>query len=135
MGNLIKTLDSGAKLEIQLASFENGHRLLKAIMKEVEGIEINAGLNTEINLSVIKNIVAKIIYSENIESALWACMNVVLYDGKKVSRETFEDENARADFLIVTKEVLVYNLTPFFKNLGSALSAIQEKFTNIQKSK
>lgn len=135
MSNLIKTLDSGAKLEIQLASFENGHRLLKAVMQEIEGINIPAGMNSEINFSLIKNVLAKMIYSENIESALWSCMSVVLYNGQHVSRETFESEDARADFIPVTKEVLVYNLTPFFRNLSSALSALKEKFINVQESK
>jgi len=137
MSNLIKTLDSGAKVEIQMASFENGHRLLKAVMKEVENINLSLGdMSGDVNESVlntIKNVAARLISSDLVESALWPCMGVVLYNGQKISRETFENANARADFLPVTKEVMVYNLAPFFKNLNSVLSALKEKIGNVQK--
>ena len=58
------------------------------------------------------------------EACLWDCLKTCLYNTKHIDRTTFEDVEARADFLPVVKEVMVYNLAPFFKNLNSLLSTL-----------
>ncbi len=144
MANLVKTLESGAQLEVQMASFEKAHRLLRAVTKEIESVRIVLGLKGELkdllNIEVsddafntLKDVVARMVSSEIVEAALWDCMATVLYNDKKVTRATFEDEEARGDFLVITKEVMVYNLSPFFKSLGSLLSGIGRKNTSAQK--
>lgn len=131
--NYKKTLDSGAVLEVTLAPFAVGHRLLKAVMSEIEQIKISIGdvkdistiFSSEMNDSVIntiKNLITRVLSSDVIEEALWVCMERATYDGKKITRDTFEDMNVRADYFIVAKEVLWFNLTPFFKNLKSIVS-------------
>lgn len=136
-----KTLDSGAKLKITIAPFSVGNRLLKAVTKELETVGINLGmgkgkLNDFFNADVdtdgvinsLKNVVFRLISSETIEVCLWECMERATYQpfgkevGLKITRETFEDEKVRGDYLIVAKEVLVANLSPFFPSLGSKLS-------------
>jgi hypothetical protein len=144
MSNLIKTLDSGAKIEIQIASFERSHRLFKAVTKEIESVKIALGLKGELKdilnleisdetLNTLKDIVARLISSDTVEAALWDCMATVLYNGKKVTRDLFEDIDARKDFLVLMKEVMVYNLAPFFQNLGSLFAGITRKNTDAQK--
>lgn len=145
MANKFITLDSGAKLEVQLASFGNAHRLLKAFAAEAEKVKLNIGVAqsagdivklknlTPETYDMLKNFVARMIASEELEEALWPCMAVVLYNGKPVSRETFEKEDARQDFLPVIREVLMANLLPFGAGLGSMLRAAVPANTADQK--
>lgn len=136
MANLEKTLESGVKVEIQMASWDVCNRLLKSVMREVETVKIGLGLGNgvknlaelEVNeeiLNTIKDVAARLIASDAVESILWECFKTVTYRGKRItSRETFEPEEARGDYLPIAKEVLVYNLAPFFKSLGSMWSGI-----------
>lgn len=144
MANLKKVLPSGAELDITLASFAEGNKLLKAVMKEITNIRLSLGLsgkdlsfgNMNVNddaINTIKNIVANIISSEEVESALWPCMSRATYNNKRVTKDLFEDEIVRQDYIIVMKEVLFYNLLPFFGNLASLLKSTLEKSTNTQK--
>jgi hypothetical protein len=49
-------------------------------------------------------------------------MERATYNGVKITRDTFEDMDTRADYFVVAKEVLWFNLNPFFKNLKSIVS-------------
>jgi hypothetical protein len=137
MENKTVTLPSGATLVIQLAEFSKAHRLLKAFAKEVEQIKLTAGVANSSaadmmamkkmgpeTLEIIKNLVARVIYSEAIEAALWPCMETVLWNNQHVKRETFERPDARQDFLVVIQEVLMANLSPFGTGLGSKLKTL-----------
>lgn len=147
MANLKKTLESGAVLEISMSSFEVGCRLLKAVTKEIESIKISLGVgvtdikyifNEEINDSIvntIKNLIARTISSDSIEAMVWECMGRATYNNQKITKETFESEQTRADYLVVFNEVLWYNISPFLKNLGSVLSGIQERSLSNLKQK
>jgi hypothetical protein len=108
MANLKKKLDSGAEIEIQMAEFEKGHRLLQAVMKSHIPVESMIDL----------------ILSADVQPALWDCLAVCLYNGVKINRGTFDDELARGDYLIVAKEAMTHNIAPFFKGLGSKLSGL-----------
>ena len=143
--NLKKTLDSGATLEVTMASFEVGHKLLKCVMREVEGVKLSLGVKAktlqdffamEINdeaLNTLKNVVTRLIGSDALDEALWPCMERALYNNQKVSRDLFEDERNRADYLVVAKEVLLFNLSPFLKNLSSLFQGSPAKATESQK--
>jgi hypothetical protein len=130
--NLKKTLDSGAIFEVQMAKFKVGHRLFKAVMRELKDIEMPGSANV---FSMIKNVATGLLSSGEIEAVLWECMEVSLYNNIKVTPDLFEDEKVREDYLVVAKEVLMYNLIPFSKNLRSLFSDIQEKIIVIQKQK
>ena len=108
-----KTLDSGAKLTVQMGSWEESHRLYKAVMAVVE--------KSSLQKDEVLNFVARMTISDAVESALWACMGRATYNGSKITKSIFEDETAREDYLVIAKEVMVFNLRPFFKNLGSLL--------------
>jgi len=135
VANKIIVLESGARLEVQMASFVNAHRLLKAFAVEVEKVKLNIGVTqntgdimklknlTPETYDMLKNFVARMIASEELGKAIDGCMSVVLYNDKPVSRETFEKEEARQDFLPVMREVLMVNLLPFGAGLGSMLKA------------
>ena len=137
MENLKKTLESGSKIEVQRASWEVCNRLMKAVMREVETINIRLGatpgmkslaelqINDDV-LNTIKNVATRLIASDAVEAILWECFKVVTYNDARITRDTFEPEEARQDYLPLLKEVLEYNLAPFFKSLGSMWSGISQ---------
>lgn len=123
MENLKKTLESGVELTVSLASFPEGHRLFKAVTKELQSINLAEDTVQKLSMQLVS--------SDAIEQALWPCMARATYNGLKVNPELFENAEARCDFLEIMKEVLAYNLVPFSKNLGSLSTAIFRKDTDI----
>ena len=136
---MIKTLDSGAILDISVCSFAEGTRLMKAVARELKNTQVSLGVKGHIAdffkadigdeaLNTIKNIVTGLIASEEIEAALWPCMERGTYTRDsvthKINRDLFEDEKRRADYVPVLKEVLVNSLTPFFGSLKSLVKDI-----------
>jgi hypothetical protein len=146
---MTKTLPSGATLEIQLAPFEAGCRLLTAVTAEAEKIKIDLGgalsqvhsindlsgidLNSE-TVNTLKNIFSRVIASESIRECFWECSSWAIYNKTKITKENnvFDKADARGDFLIVMKEVLMFNLSPFFSGLVSMLPAREAKSTSSQ---
>lgn len=142
MGNLSKTLESGAKLDITMASFEVGLKLFKAVSYELEKVDLRLGIKakslkelfdleiSDAAINTLKNVIMRIIASERVEEVLWQCMDKATYNNKRINKDIFEHEDARGDYLIVAKEVLWFNLSPFFKNLSSKFLELQEKSTS-----
>lgn len=123
MSNLVKTLDSGAELSITMASFQEANTLLKSMMKELEGVAVTGD---QVNL--VKNLISKVLGSQSIEAAIWPCLARATYKINdkeyRVTKALFDDvEESRSDYLPIVKEVLWFNLNPFFKNLDSLLKA------------
>ena len=118
-----KKLPSGAVLSLTMAPFQDGHRLMKAVAREIEGVKITGDFLKEPD--AIKNIIMRAIYSEDVELALKPCLARCSYNKQQITEDAFEDEKARGDFLPVVKEVMVYNLTPFFGSLSSLLKDIK----------
>lgn len=144
MENLKKTLPSGSVLEVTMSSFEEGDALRKAVTKEIETLNISTGsidlnnfsLSLDLNddiINTIKNYASRISSSEDVEFCLWKCMGRATIDNIKITRSTFEDAEKRRDYIIVMKEVLFYNLAPFFQDLGSLLSDMKTDSSSIQK--
>lgn len=125
-----KTLPSGAELDMTLAPFAVGHRLFKSVAVEIESVKSSADI-----FDVMKCAIARMFFSPAIESAMWACAERATYNNVKISTETFEDERAREDFIIVAKEVIWFNLLPFSKNLALLFTDIMQRVSTIQKSK
>ena len=132
-----KVLESGAILDVSICSFTEGTKLMKAVSKEIKNTPISLGTNVadffkaEVSseiLNTMKNIITSLLSSEDIEAALWPCMERGTYTVggviRKINRDLFEDEKTRADYVPVLKEVLVYNLTPFFGGLKSLVKSL-----------
>jgi len=131
----IVDLPSGAKLEMTIAGFEDAHRLLQAVTKEIEGVKVSGldfkGIDFDAPITgelidALKSLVSRVIYSRDIMDCLWICMARATRNNSRVTKEMFDDERAREDFLPIVKEVLMYNLTPFFKNLGSMFTGLSK---------
>ncbi len=132
MGKIVK-LASGAELDITMASFDEGEVLLDACLKEIDALEINAKSD---HITIFKSLFARLKLSKEIKAALKPCLERTTYNKIKLSNnDVFEDEKARCDYLPVLKEVLEYNLTPFFANLISSLKDLESQIRSLQKPK
>ena len=139
MEPLKKTLPSGAVLEASICSFDEGKNLFKAVTREMETIKLDIGdmdfssltnKNAEISsemVNTMKNIASRLISSNEIESCLWPCLGRATINNIKVTKGTFEDIDIRGDYIIVLKEILIFNMSPFTKSLISMLKDLQNR--------
>lgn len=112
-----KTLPSGAVLVIQSAPWAEAHRLYKAVMGVIA--------KTTFSKEDLVSFFAKLSIDESIETALWPCFGRATYNNVKITSDLFEtNDAAQADFLILQKEVLAFNLAPFLGSLSSLLSGV-----------
>jgi hypothetical protein len=122
------SLPSGAELEMTLAPFLEGERLLSAVGECVKDVKVDA--NTEVdnlasNLNSIKDMFVNCLISQKVKDALLACLKRCSYNGQRItSWDIFDDVKAREDYFSVCWEVCKFNLAPFMKNLISKFSAI-----------
>jgi len=133
------TLKSGSILEIGIAPFSTGTRLMKTIARELASVKFDLDATNLSNLSgqdinVIKNAIFQLVQSEAVETAVLECAKRCLYNGEKITPQTFEPEDARQDYLPVVWEVMQANLSPFFKSLGLSSSANEKLTSDDQKS-
>jgi DNA-binding phage protein len=125
-----------------MASFDEGDALLDSVLKVVDGITVTS---KDDHINVLKGLFTRAKLSPEIKIALKPCLARTIYKtlndqgnpvvSKLVNNEIFEDEKNRGDYLIVLKEVLEYNLSPFFVPLISAFSDLESKISALQKQK
>lgn len=116
------TLKSGAKLQIQLASFAHGTRLLKTVAATLASVEIDFEMSDlkdigSKDINSLKNVLLALVASEGVERDLLECAKKCLYNDQRIVTDTFEPEAARGDYLPVLVEVIKANLRPFFSGL------------------
>lgn len=116
----IITLTSGATLDVTtLPAFEVSDALYKAFLKDVL---LPVAPDRDIDQSLLKDFFCRGFTSEDVKKALWKCMEKALYNGQKITKDTFEAEEARQDYIDVCYHVLVRNIEPFMKGLFARLS-------------
>lgn len=125
MENLKVSLRSGAQLLASLGSFSEGHRLYKAVTRELSRYNLAEG--TAENLAMVMT------SSEDVDTALWPCLERATYTPAgqtsllKINQGLFENAEYRSDLLEIQREVLGYNLIPFSLPVGSLLLAALKK--------
>ena len=102
------TLGTGSKLLVKLASFEAGMALMQAVSKASAGTPSDSSLGS---MALVSN--------KDVREALFACFNGCVLNGLKITRDTFEAEESRADYILVALEVITRNLEVFTKGLSS----------------
>jgi len=133
MENLKVKLESGAEIEVWLASFQEGHALWMAISKELKDTDFSEVTVGRMSLDVLS--------SDSIMKAVWPCLGKALYTGngydkKKCTPDIFEKAEVRNDFLQIVEEVAFFNINPFSRKIGSLLKTIFLRgITDTQKSK
>jgi hypothetical protein len=133
------TLKSGATLEVGIASFAAGNKLMKTVARELSSVSFDLNIADLSDFSgqdvnVLKNAVFQLLQSDALEASLMECAKKSLYNGEKITLATFEAEDARQDYLPVAWEVMKANLTPFFKGLALSSSTSASPSSNDQKS-
>ena len=95
----------------------------RIVLKEVQkldfsdfnGIAFNA--LTEMDMLRLKTPLCSILASEELIEAAKTCFKKCTYNGFKIDIDTFENSDARRDFIIVCYHVIWENISPFFENL------------------
>ena len=118
-------LPSGAELKIGLAPFSEANALFKAVGSELKNLKVT--LDTDIDVNLLKDIVCSAVASDKIEACIWDCMKKCIYNDTRITKETFEPEEARQDYYVVLLEVAKDNLTPFTKSLSAQFADILKK--------
>lgn len=125
-------LQSGKVVELSLAPIETALNLYRTIIYECK----NAGLDLKIVEGesiadvILKNTEAllNILGSQQVLEAVQECSAKNLYDKQRFSMELFEDEKARGDFLPLIYLTAVENIRPFFPNLHTIFSMVEDVF-------
>lgn len=125
-----KTLASGSVIILQMATFTLASRLMKAVATELKAVKIGDALNLSAGMSpeklmgedlpvdALKDLACQLLASDKVEEALRECMKGCQYNGEAITKDTFEPEDARQDYLPAAWEVITLNLSPFFKGLN-----------------
>ena len=134
---------SGANVEATLSDYSTSFDLMKAVLRAARKGGVGSKLPEDLQLSDLAkiaysnistlgglaDIVIDVITSTEVEVLIFKCMERCVYDGEKVTRDTFEKEERRGDFLFVAYEVGKINLRPFLSHLLSGLKTASQKAT------
>lgn len=125
-------LQSGKKLELDIAPLEVGLNLYRAIINECKnaGLDITVADDTTLMDLLMKNKEAllNIISSETVLECIKDCCPKVLYDKQRFNMDLFEKVENRKDFFAVMAIVGIENIRPFFAEPHTILNAIQSQF-------
>lgn len=125
-------LPSGAELKITLSDFETSKALYQAIADECKNIKMNPKDEVE---NLVKDLACVALSSKKIEECLWKCMERATYNSVKITKETFEPEQTRDDYLAVCMEVARVNVLPFMKSLYAQFSHVLPGVITVLQSK
>lgn len=121
------TLKSGNTLELQMASFSQGWKLSRVIANELKsvGIDIESQDFSKLSqldvIKMLKGSILQLVGSVAFEEAFFDCASRCLYNEERVTRNTFESETARVDFIPCMVEVTKFNVSPFIEGLDLSL--------------
>lgn len=138
------TLKSGATLELQEADFPVAWNLTEAILQELgrglsSGLSIPTGAKVEDLMKIdiqpekLVGLVISLLGSRSIHNLLWPCFLPCLYNGEKITKNTFSSPESRADFLPCVIELVKANVLPFFKGLDLSSLTSRAPATGTQK--
>ena len=140
-------LASGSKLVVSPAEFGAANGLKKALMKcaaddllkAFKGIDKSALLNADMTIILAPLIQA--LTEDTVEAALFKCFNSVVYNGLKLSYESFNSPNpdtmelARKDYHEICFYVAKVNCKVFFVQIASLLKGADLTSTDTPKLK
>lgn len=124
-------LKSGKALYVDLAPITSSWKLFQAVVMAFKknGINLKVDLDTEINFRDIflknagecLNGLMDIVVSDTVIETVLDCAAKCLYEAggvkHKITLDTFEKEDFRADFFEVMYKIAIRNLRPFFPQL------------------
>jgi len=136
------TTESGAQVVINRPLFTDISRLRVAVLGAVKesGVEISkididkllSGVKEDMGAAVksgaldsLLGMVITLDCSEKVNNEIFNCLKRSTYNSEKITRDTFNSEDAMGDYYHIVIMCLKVNLAPFFKTLFSKLSALQ----------
>lgn len=122
-------LDSGKELSITAAPFETSKELFQVVMGSMQGIKFDG--DAEMDINFFKELFVVAASSKKIEEHIWACMDKCLLDKTRITKEMFEDEKLREDYMDVMFHVARVNIRPFMKNLFAKLRHLMSQAMGI----
>lgn len=125
-------LQSGKKLEIDIAPLETCLALYRAIVNECKNAGLDITVATEETLLSLlmknKEALLNVISSEAVMEAIKDCCPKVLYDKQRFSDALFERVENRKDYFPTLAIVGIENIRPFFAEPHIILNALQSQF-------
>jgi len=129
---------SGKKIVINPADFCDVLDLKNAIQKAAiaSGLDIPTSLSAElmdqdIDLSGLIKTALTVDSDKDVQECAFKCLTRCTRGGEKITKETFDDIEAREDYYDIVLSCFKVNLTPFFKPLLSKLSPFLDKMSKI----
>lgn len=113
---------SGAKIVINPAPFEDAINLKNAVEREI----VNSRIDPEkIESSIgLLPIILHVDGSPEVNAALWPCLIRCTYNAQKITKTTFDDVKARADYYDIVMACWDANNGPLVAGLCSRLSPL-----------
>lgn len=118
-------VSSGAEVTISSGSWGETTALRRALNKNV-----SEGLTSDANTL---QVALKVESSKEVYDAVFSCLGRCTYNGSKITEATFEDENARQDYLDIVCACINKNMEPFKKKHPSQLLAFLGDLNQPQK--
>jgi len=126
-------LPSGAELKVSMAPFADSKDLYQAFLTECSVLNFDGA--QEMDFNFFKDIFCIGLSSKLIEEKLWVCMGRCLYNGVRITPDTFEPAKARDDYGTVMIEIAKENIEPFTKSLYAQYSHIIGELLNKENPK
>ena len=108
-------LPSGRELKITLSDFTTGYNLKKSFLKTVKNLDLD--FDKDMDFNFLKDVVCEGLTSDDLEHWMWECAKKATIDDIKMTKDSFEKEEHREDYIVCFYEVVKRNLAPFGKSL------------------
>lgn len=122
-------LPSGATLKVAPAPFAISKDLYQAVLRDMKEVSIKDGLDIA---EILKQFFCVGFSSKEVEALTWKCLERCLYNGERITEDTFEPIERRDDYLKVVAEVVKENVLPFAKSLYAEFKAAMQMMPAIQ---
>jgi hypothetical protein len=132
------TSSNGANITINASSFGDALLLKKEAVKIIKKSNIDiASIDLDFkNLKIIINILLEADSNDDFEKAVFNCLKRCKYNDLKITRDTFEEIEARENYYEIVTKCIIENLGPFIKPLVSLYTQqVGTKPTESQKQK
>jgi hypothetical protein len=119
------TLETGSILDITLLPFWEAWEISRVVINELKKLDVEdfKGIDFEhINVNDMLNLktpLCSILASKELIEASKTCFKKCTYNGLRINDDTFENKEARQDFIIVCYHAIWENISPFFGSLAS----------------
>lgn len=117
------TAQSGAEITINMAGWKEAKTLKKVLQAEISKLDLT-GIDKATDINALLPLVMQIDSSDALDAALWPCLVRCLRGTEKITEQTFENVDARADYYEIMLKCISVNMRPFVVSLFSLLPPV-----------